>query len=145
MIPSLMKLGVVPNNSFDVGVMFHTLDHLPDPVSTLKDAIQALKPGGVFLVAVHNEKSWSARLLGEKSPIIDVEHTHLYTKKTGRMLFEKAGFVNVKAGSYWNHYLLAYLIHLIPISRTLRKKILFSPLGKLMSKIKNGSSFGKYL
>lgn len=136
MIASLMKSGVVADNTFDVGAMFHTLDHLPEPVMTLKDAFNALKPGGVFVVAVHNERSWSARLLGEKSPIIDVEHTHLYTKKTGRLIFEKAGFVNVKAGAYWNHYSLAYILHLIPISRSLRKKILHSIIGNVLSKIK---------
>ena len=136
MIASLMKAGVVADNSFDVGAMFHTLDHLPDPVTTLRDALNSLKPGGTFVVAVHNERSWSARLLGEKSPIIDVEHTHLYTKKTGKLIFEKAGFVNVKAGGYWNHYSLAYLLHLIPISRSLRKKVLDSSLGILLSKIK---------
>ena len=136
MIASLMKAGVVADNSFDVGAMFHTLDHLPDPVKTLKDAYNSLNPGGIFVVAIHNERSWSARLLGEKSPIIDVEHTHLYTKKTGKLIFEKAGFVNVKAGGYWNHYSLAYLLHLIPISRSLRKAILNSTLGRLLSKIK---------
>ena len=136
MIASLMKAGVVSNNTFDVGAMFHTLDHLPDPVTTLKDAFNALKPGGVFVVAVHNERSWSARLLGEKSPIIDVEHTHLYTKKTGRLIFEKVGFVNVKTGSYWNHYSLAYLLHLVPISRRLRKRVLESSIGKLLARIK---------
>ncbi len=136
MIASLMKSGIVADNTFDVGAMFHTLDHLPDPVTTLRDAFNALKPGGVFVVAVHNERSWSARLLGEKSPIIDVEHTHLYSKKTGRLVFEKAGFENVKAGAYWNHYSLAYILHLIPISRTFRRKILDSAIGTILSKIK---------
>lgn len=136
MISSLMKSGVIPDNSYDVGAMFHTLDHLPEPVTTLRDAFNALKPGGVFVVAVHNERSWSARLLGEKSPIIDVEHTHLYTQKTGRQIFEKAGFVNVKSGAYWNHYSLAYLVHLIPISRSLRRAILESSIGKILSKVK---------
>jgi SAM-dependent methyltransferase len=136
MIASMMKAGVLPDNSFEVGAMFHTLDHLTDPVSTLKDCFTALKPGGVFVVAVHNERSWSARLMGERSPIIDVEHTHLYTRKSGEALFKKIGFVEVKSGAYNNHYSLAYILHLIPISRTFRKKVLDSSVGTLLSKIK---------
>ena len=136
MIASMMKSGVLQNDSFEVGAMFHTLDHLTDPVSTLRDCFSALQPGGVFIVAVHNERSWSARLMGERSPIIDVEHTHLYTRKTGEALFQKIGFVEVKSGAYSNHYSLAYILHLIPISRAFRKKVLESSLGLLLSKIK---------
>ena len=136
MIASMMKDGVLKENSFEVGAMFHTLDHLSDPVTTLKDCLRALEPGGVFVVAIHNERSWSARLMGERSPIIDVEHTHLYTLKSGEALFRKIGFTDVSSGAYNNHYSLAYILHLIPISRTLRKRILESFMGSVLSKIK---------
>lgn len=136
MIASMMKAGVLADNSFEVGTMFHTLDHLTDPVSTLKDCLNALQSGGVFIVAIHNERSWSARLMGERSPIIDVEHTHLYTRKSGEALFKKIGFIDVRSGAYNNHYSLAYILHLIPISRTFRKRVLDSPIGTLLGKIK---------
>jgi ubiquinone/menaquinone biosynthesis C-methylase UbiE len=136
MIASMMKAGVLADNSFEVGTMFHTLDHLTDPVSTLKDCAEALQKGGVFVVAIHNERSWSARLMGERSPIIDVEHTHLYTRKSGEALFKKIGFIDVRSGAYNNHYSLAYILHLIPISRTFRKRVLESSIGTLLGKIK---------
>ena len=136
MIASMMKAGVLADNSFEVGTMFHTLDHLTDPVSTLKVCADALQKGGVFVVAIHNERSWSARLMGERSPIIDVEHTHLYTRKSGEALFKKIGFIDVRSGAYNNHYSLAYILHLIPISRTFRKRVLESSIGTLLSKIK---------
>lgn len=136
MIASMMKSGVLAPNSFEVGTMFHTLDHLTDPVATLKDCADALQSGGVFVVAIHNERSWSARLMGERSPIIDVEHTHLYTRKSGEALFRKIGLIDVRSGAYNNHYSLAYILHLIPISRTFRKRVLESPVGTLLSKIK---------
>jgi SAM-dependent methyltransferase len=136
MIASMMKDGVLKENSFEVGAMFHTLDHLSDPVTTLNDCLRALEPGGVFVVAIHNERSWSARLMGERSPIIDVEHTHLYTLKSGEALFRKIGFTDVRSGAYNNHYSLAYILHLIPISRTFRKRILESFIGSVLSKIK---------
>jgi ubiquinone/menaquinone biosynthesis C-methylase UbiE len=136
MIASMMKAGVLADNSFEVGTMFHTLDHLTDPVSTLKTCADALQKGGVFVVAIHNERSWSARLMGERSPIIDVEHTHLYTRASGEALFKKIGFIDVRSGAYNNHYSLAYILHLIPISRTFRKRVLESPVGTLLGKIK---------
>ena len=136
LIASMMSDSVLPKNSFQVGAMFHTLDHLQDPIETLRNCLDALESDGTFVVAVHNERSWSARLLGERSPIIDVEHTHLYSLKTGIQLFEKAGFKNVRSGAYNNHYSLAYILHLLPISRKFRKFILGSWVGKMLSKIK---------
>ena len=136
LIASMMSSSVLPKNSFQVGAMFHTLDHLQDPIQTLKDCMEALESGGTFVVAVHNERSWSARLFGERSPIIDVEHTYLYSLKTGIRIFEKAGFINVRSGSYNNHYSLAYILHLLPISRNFRKLVLGSWVGQLLSKIK---------
>lgn len=136
LIASVMSNSVLPKNSFEIGAMFHTLDHLQDPIQTLKDCFGVLQSGGTFVVAVHNERSWSARLLGEKSPIIDVEHTYLYSLNTGIKIFEKAGFTNVRSGSYNNHYSLAYIFHLLPISRRFRKFILKSWFGHVLSKIK---------
>lgn len=136
LIASMMSSSVLPNNSFQIGAMFHTLDHLQDPIQTLKDCLGALESGGTFVVAVHNERSWSARLLGERSPIIDVEHTYLYSLQTGIQILEKAGFISVRSGSYSNYYSLAYILHLLPISRKFRKLILESRIGRVLSKIK---------
>ena len=136
LIAKMMSASILPKGSFHVGAMFHTLDHLQDPIETLKHCLDALESGGTFVVAVHNERSWSARLLREKSPIIDVEHTYLYSLKTGIRIFEKAGFVEVRSGSYNNHYSLAYIFHLLPISKDFRKFILSSWVGDLLAKIK---------
>ncbi len=136
LIQDIMRAGIVPSNSFDVCTMFHTLDHLPDPIAVLKECINSLKPGGILIIAVHNERAFSAKLMGEKSPIFDVEHTHLYSKKTAELLFQKLGLTNVKVRSYRNHYSLAYLLHLLPISRTFRASVLSSEFGTVLSRIK---------
>ena len=135
-IVDMMKPGLVPDNSHQVVGMFHVMDHLPDPLETVKLCVSALKPGGTFVVAVHNFNSWSSRLLRAKSPIVDVEHTFLFTKSTAKKLFEAAGLVNIKTGSYRNLYSLAYLVHLIPIPSRLKLAILNSGLGRLLQKVK---------
>lgn len=136
MIVDMLRENIVTKNSFDLVTMFHVMDHLPDPLETISICLETLKPGGTFLVAVHNSKSWSARLLKSKSPIVDVEHTFLYDRDTVRRLFEKAGYVDIRVGSYWNIYSLPYLIHLVPISRPLKMKLINGPLGKALRVIK---------
>jgi SAM-dependent methyltransferase len=132
----MMGPGVVKDNSFDVVVMFHVMDHLPDPLDVVKCCVSALKPGGTFVVAVHNERSWSSRLLRAKSPIVDVEHTYLYSKVTGEKLFKRAGLVNIKQGAYWNLYSLAYLIHLIPIPKSMKMRLLQSRMSPIFESLK---------
>ena len=136
LIKSMMGPGVIPSKSFDVGAMYHTLDHLPDPAAVLVACKDALVPGGLFVAAVHNERSISARLLGGKSPIFDIEHTYLFSQSTAKKLLERAGFVDVSSGIYWNTYSLAYLLHLIPINQDLKTRVLSSLVGSILGKIK---------
>lgn len=135
-IIDIMKPGLIPDNSYDAVTMFHVLDHLPDPLETVKTCALALKPSGTFIVAVHNCESWSAKIFKNKSPIVDVEHTYLYSMKTIKKLFETAGLVNIKIGAYNNYYSLAYLLHLIPISNRVKLAILNGPLEILVRNIR---------
>jgi SAM-dependent methyltransferase len=112
------------------------LDHLPDPLDTLKLILETLKPGGSICIAVHNVKSISATLLRSKSPIFDVEHTYLYSKKTLKLLLEKAGYSEIEIRHYKNSYSLAYLFHLLPLSRRFKSKLLNSNYGQLLRRVR---------
>jgi SAM-dependent methyltransferase len=136
MITGMMNRNSLMQESFDVGVIFHVMDHLTSPLNVLTDCFNALNQGGTLIIAVHNERSWSARLFGSKSPIIDVEHTFLFNKKTAKKLLEKAGYVDVKFGSYSNNYSLRYLVQLFPFFRKYREYILTSKFGNLLGNFK---------
>ena len=58
--------------------------HAGPASALLEECRRVLRPGGVVLAFNHNVTAWSARLLGERSPIIDVEHTYLYSPRTMR-------------------------------------------------------------
>ena len=132
----VVRQGLIDDNSEDLVVIFHVLDHLPDPLAVLKLINQMLKPGGAICIAVHNVNSISSKLLKNRSPIFDVEHTYLYSKKTILRLLEQAGFESVRVKHYKNSYSLAYLLHLVPISRNVRKRILSSTFGDWLSKVR---------
>jgi len=136
MIVDMLRSYSVTPETFDVVAMFHVLDHLPNPKLIINICKSALRPGGTFVVAVHDSRSWSAKLLKSRSPIIDLEHTYLYDKKTVRKLFEAAGLEDIRVGSYWNLYSLAYLIHLLPISNGVKITILKGRLGETLRKFR---------
>jgi SAM-dependent methyltransferase len=111
----VMRSGLFEAGSFDAVTMFQVLDHMPDPAALLAQCRQVLRPGGVVLAFNHNVTAWSARLLGERSPIIDVEHTYLYSPRTIRCLFQQAGYDVASVTPARNTYSLSYLAQLLPL------------------------------
>jgi SAM-dependent methyltransferase len=111
----VMRPGLFPENKFDAVCLFQTFDHLPDPGAVLDASMQALRPGGLLLCLNHNVQAMSARILGERSPIIDVEHTYLYSPETMARIFSLHGYRIVEQGRVLNTTGLRYLIHLFPV------------------------------
>jgi SAM-dependent methyltransferase len=134
-ITSMFDEKIKLNQEFGLIATFHVLDHLRKPSDFMSVTHRNLRSGGEIAVAVHNSRSWSAKIFKNRSPIFDVEHTYLYDKKTLKLLLEKSGFQNVYVKSYWNSYSLAYLLQLLPISRRFRIMIKNSKANSLLTKV----------
>jgi SAM-dependent methyltransferase len=119
----IMRPGLI-SQKVDAICMFQLFDHIPNPNEFLDTCSDALMPGGLILCFNHNIKAVSARILGEKSPIIDIEHTYLYSPDTIKKLFEKHGFVVREVRSAWNFVNLLSVMRLIPLSPSLKLKLL---------------------
>jgi SAM-dependent methyltransferase len=104
-----------PDGSFDLICAFQTLDHVADPLSVLRTCLAKLKPGGLIYLIVHDTGALQARLFGEKSPIIDVEHIYLFNRRTLPMAAAKAGFEAPEIFPIRNSYPLEYWVTHAPI------------------------------
>jgi SAM-dependent methyltransferase len=52
------------SGSFDAVTFNHALEHVPDPVATLRQAAALLRPDGVVAISVPNFGAWQRRLFG---------------------------------------------------------------------------------
>jgi SAM-dependent methyltransferase len=103
---------------------FQVLEHLSDPLDIAASALRILKPGGLFLAVVHNQRALSARVLKLKSPIYDIEHLQLFTRDSACKLLVKAGFRDVQVRPVWNRYPLQYWMRLFPFPAGIKNRLI---------------------
>jgi SAM-dependent methyltransferase len=86
---------------FECVTLWHSLEHLRDPVQAMGDLADMLSPGGTLVVAVPDSRGWQARLFGRHWLHLDVpRHLHHFTLASLRGAFERAGLDVVRV---WHH------------------------------------------
>ncbi|OGK14851.1 hypothetical protein A2862_04460 [Candidatus Roizmanbacteria bacterium RIFCSPHIGHO2_01_FULL_38_41] len=139
----LFKHGLFKDNFFDVICCFQTFDHIPNPNEFLSECYKILKKGGHVLFINHDVESLSARILRESSPIIDIEHTYLYSKKTMREIFSKNKFRVLTIENAFSMHDLSHWIWLFPLPAGIKKVVLrllkITGIGKAKIKIYPGN------
>ena len=81
---------------FECITLWHSLEHLVDPVQTLLDAHRLLRPGGVLIIAVPDAGGLQARLFGHHWFHLDTpRHLYHFAPASIRRLMQRTGFVSV--------------------------------------------------
>jgi 2-polyprenyl-3-methyl-5-hydroxy-6-metoxy-1,4-benzoquinol methylase len=117
-------------DTFDLVCCFMTMEHVRDPGAIARASLRLLRPGGAFVRVTHDYRSMVNRVLGKRSPIIDIEHMQLFSHASARYLFESSGYQDVTAKAFVNTYPLSYWLRLTPLPRGIKR-----PTGALVRKI----------
>lgn len=79
--------------SFDCVTLWHSLEHVHDPVTTLREARRLLTRDGRLIIAVPNFAGWSRRRFGEHWFGLDLpRHLTHFEPTTLTAMLQKAGF-----------------------------------------------------
>jgi len=100
--------------SFDLVCCFMTMEHVIDPRELARAVFRLLRPGGAFVTVTHDYRSGVNRVLGRRSPIIDIEHMQLFSSRSIEELFARSGYSEIHTTSFRNSYALRYWWQLIP-------------------------------
>ena len=80
-------------SNFDLVIMNHVIEHLPDPLSSIKMAKQFLKPGAHLIIGTPNFDSGAARRYGGNFRMLhDPTHISLFSEDSLRRLLRDNGF-----------------------------------------------------
>jgi len=110
--------------SFDLICCFMTFEHVPEPLELMRSFHRALARGGKVALVVHDYRAPVNRLLGRRSPIIDIEHLQIYCRQSVETLFAAAGLASTVVSPLTNAYRLAYWLRLLPLAPTGRKAVI---------------------
>jgi len=105
-------------NSIDVIVCFHVIEHVYDPKAFIEKANKLLKKGGLLIMETPTYDSFMFKLLKHRERSIRCNgHVYLFTKDSLRKLVEKCNFKVVKHD---------------PVGRTLSGERLFHNFGIIL-------------
>jgi len=105
---------------FDVATCFQTLEHVQDPMMVISKMIKSVRIGGYIAVVCHNRSALANRILGQRSPIFDIEHLQMFTSNGLQKLFSNSGLNIVLAKQIINVYPIGYWLRLAPMPKTIK-------------------------
>lgn len=93
-----------PNDYFDAITCFHLLEHIKDPLRSVRKAVELLKPGGLLIVEVPNIDSIGFHVFKEKwQPLEIPTHVNHFTPETLQDLFRMVGKTKVLTTESFSH------------------------------------------
>ncbi len=89
-----------PDNSFDAITMNHVIEHVFDPVATLREVCRILKPGGMVVAVTPNADSMGLRIYGPNWRGLEPpRHIQIFSPQALETAACKAGLVSVQVYS----------------------------------------------
>jgi SAM-dependent methyltransferase len=84
---------LLSDDAYDVITLWHSLEHLNNPVAVLQKLRPSLRDHGLLLVEVPNRAGWGAKLTGEYWYHWDLPRHRLhFTPASLRLILEQTGF-----------------------------------------------------
>jgi SAM-dependent methyltransferase len=86
------NISTIQSYSFDCITLWHVLEHFHDPFRYTSEIVRLLKPGGVCVIALPNNRSFDAEHYGKYWAAYDVpRHLWHFNPETFRLFSEKTG------------------------------------------------------
>ena len=118
-------------DTFDVITMFDLLEHVRNPLNTLKIASRLLKRNGIIMITTPDLSRFLRLLMGKKWLHYKAEHLYYFHRNGILKLFVKAGFKIENIETAKKAFTLSYAFHQFSVYN----HFLISPVINIMNKL----------
>lgn len=95
-----------PSDYFDVVTMWSVLEHLHDPLGSVREVRRILRPGGILSFTIPNGDSLDAQLFGPHWAFFDPpRHLYTFSRRALEELLSRGGFEIIEVRSFTAGYL----------------------------------------
>lgn len=126
-----------PKGHFDVVTMWDLIEHVSNPMATLRKANQLLLPGGVLLISTGDVDSLLSRIMGRFWHLmIPPLHLYFFSTKTIRRYLEVCGFEDIH---------ITYRGKLVPLDFLVEKffRLIHAGLGEWLTSVISRTNLGR--
>jgi hypothetical protein len=138
LVHEMDDFSIVPDSSISCAAMIHVLDHLLEPLKTLRELRAKLTENSRILIVTHDESSFLRRLLGYRWPAFCLQHPQLFNKASISATLRAAGFDVVKQARTVNHFQVQFLARHISFALGIRREVRL-PFGDSVVGLKLGN------
>jgi 2-polyprenyl-3-methyl-5-hydroxy-6-metoxy-1,4-benzoquinol methylase len=93
--------GQLETGGYDVVTLVEVVEHLPDPIRALGQAVRWLRPGGLLFLSTPNANSLNARVLGPRwSVFCPPEHLTVWSPRGLRTALRGLGLVGLRVRTH---------------------------------------------
>ncbi len=104
----------LPLPDFDIITLLGVVEHVVDPIRLIERIIPLLKKNGLLMIQTPNSSSVLARLMGKYwPPYTPVEHIHLFSTKSLKIMLKRTGFENISFMAHWKTLSIAYVFSML--------------------------------
>lgn len=100
------------DTKYEAICLFQTIEHVPHPQELLELMREHLASNGSILIICHDRLSPVNLILGQRSPIFDIEHLQLFTQTGIRSLLASCGLRVTTMYRFVNRYPLSYALQI---------------------------------
>jgi 2-polyprenyl-3-methyl-5-hydroxy-6-metoxy-1,4-benzoquinol methylase len=124
---ALLEDSGYPDEAFDVVIMNHVIEHVPDPVACLSELHRITRKGGHVVLETPTYDSLMFKIFGRRERSVSCEgHIYFFTPQSLKAVSEKAGFKVIDqryTGRTVNLNRLAWNLGVMTKSKTVQKAL----------------------
>jgi SAM-dependent methyltransferase len=147
-LPLTLEEAHLGDQKFDAITLFDVLEHVVDPMETMKRCRDLLKPGGCLFLNVPDLDSLEARLLGRRWPLLLPEHMNYFNRPSLKLCGATSGLELVRFGRRRSFFSVQYVLfrlsqHRIPAAKLL-SRIAQAGIGRVLIPVSLGETFAMF-